>query len=55
MAFVGALVGMRNSSMDPPGGINLMTHCNMSGHSTTGLRPILMEAQNMRDDITKVI
>ena len=33
----GPLAGMRNSSMSPPHGIDLMTHHTMSRHSTTEL------------------
>ena len=33
----GALAGMGNSSMDSPGGIDLMTHYSMSGCSTMEL------------------
>ena len=35
----GALAGIRNSSMGPRGGINLTTHCTMSGCFTTELYP----------------
>ena len=37
----GALAGMRNSSIGPPWGINLMTHHTMSECSTTELHLIL--------------
>ena len=36
----GALAGMGNSSIGPSGGIDLITHCTMSGNSTTELHPV---------------
>ena len=36
-----ALAGMRNSSIDPPQGLD-PTHCTMSGHSTTELSGLLL-------------
>ena len=56
----GALAGTRNSSMSPPGGIDLMTHCTMSGCSTTKLYPtfhvsnVIKNMQNFKSNICMI-